>query len=349
MDLIFRKLKSAREILGLKQSEAATKIGVNQNDISRLENGKREFIPNSYISFLDSAGINISSLFNDDISIWDFTASNERAVHLLRHNTEIPDFPIGYSDIVTEIVKKDEKPPKEVKTTEEKEENINIPRLENEDVDLNSRPFSRPISKNKRKGLHEGGLLLDDDLNSHQSASINRITTNLDWLSRLIDVPIIDISAAGSSESGFFAQDFPETVMHIQLPDIMLKRGKKHIGITVINDSMYPTLQVNDTLIVSESDVYSIRDGYIYVIVSKERGIVVKRLKNRIRELGFITCRSDNRLYKSFDIAESDIVSLFEVVCKLSHNLSNETDSVMEIIGKLEDRINNLEAKISKQ
>lgn len=63
------KIKEARELLELTQLEAAKKSGLSQRDVSQLENGKKEFIPTNYIQFLNKNGIDINSLFNNDIPI----------------------------------------------------------------------------------------------------------------------------------------------------------------------------------------------------------------------------------------------------------------------------------------
>ncbi len=65
MKWIFERLKQAREGLSLSQKDAAEESGVSQKDISLLENGKREFIPNRYILFLSNRGIDLNSIFNE--------------------------------------------------------------------------------------------------------------------------------------------------------------------------------------------------------------------------------------------------------------------------------------------
>lgn len=65
----YKKIKEARELEGLKQSEMADILGISQNNISKLESGQAKFIPNSYIEFLASKGYDINTLFNDDLPL----------------------------------------------------------------------------------------------------------------------------------------------------------------------------------------------------------------------------------------------------------------------------------------
>ena len=59
------RLKIARKMIGFSQEAAAVRTGLNQKDISQLENGGRKFIPNEYIQFLQNEGIDIGTIWDD--------------------------------------------------------------------------------------------------------------------------------------------------------------------------------------------------------------------------------------------------------------------------------------------
>jgi phage repressor protein C with HTH and peptisase S24 domain len=221
--------------------------------------------------------------------------------------------------------------------------NVNLPSSENENVGV----FYVGKNRGNSKSID---LPLQKEANLEGNTSSNFLPVGNEVLNILnqhfIDIPLLDVAAAANSISGFIANDHPEVTDHILLPNSMAKRGKKYIGFPVVSDSMSPTLYVNDILIVSLSDKDSIKDGFIYVIATKDNGVIVKRVKNRLREHGFISCRSDNRIYKSINIQENDIVSIFEVLCKIGYNLSNDNVATLDLISKLEDRIDDIEARI---
>jgi transcriptional regulator with XRE-family HTH domain len=66
MKWIFTKLKEARELLAMNQPQTAEASGLTQKEVSLLENGKREFIPNRYIVFLYNKGIDLNSIFDGE-------------------------------------------------------------------------------------------------------------------------------------------------------------------------------------------------------------------------------------------------------------------------------------------
>lgn len=63
MKLINSKLRQARKLLNLTQKQCEDFSGVTQKDISRLESGTREFIPDEYLFFLNEKGIDLNSIF----------------------------------------------------------------------------------------------------------------------------------------------------------------------------------------------------------------------------------------------------------------------------------------------
>jgi transcriptional regulator with XRE-family HTH domain len=60
----FDKIREARELLGLNQTQFAEKVGVTQKDVSNLEAGNKKFIPNKYIDFLLNSHFDLNSVFD---------------------------------------------------------------------------------------------------------------------------------------------------------------------------------------------------------------------------------------------------------------------------------------------
>jgi len=88
----------------------------------------------------------------------------------------------------------------------------------------------------------------------------------------------------------------------------------------VSGDSMEPSLYSGEKIVCSKVEqadwLTSIRDGYVYVIVTS-RSIVVKRVENRLSE-GFIQAISDNSYYESYAIQGEEIVEVWKVKEKIS-------------------------------
>ncbi len=65
----YKKIKKARQELGLTQTDMAKALGLSQNAVSKLESGQKKFIPNKYILYLQEKGYDINSIFNDKLPL----------------------------------------------------------------------------------------------------------------------------------------------------------------------------------------------------------------------------------------------------------------------------------------
>lgn len=84
----------------------------------------------------------------------------------------------------------------------------------------------------------------------------------------------------------------------------------------VKGDSMEPTIHQGDQVIGDFMDpsywMNSIKNNYVYVIVT-QGSILVKRVKNRIRDEQMIIATSDNTYYDPLDIPIEDVKELWQV------------------------------------
>lgn len=158
-------------------------------------------------------------------------------------------------------------------------------------------------------------------------------------------MPVVDIKAAADYKTGYIVDGYIETLDTMVLPTSLIGY-KKHYVFQNWGDSMHPTLYDGDYVaasFVDTGDWLNIRDNSIYVIVSKSRGVNIKRIKNRITQHGFIRCRSDNRHHPAFNVEVKDILQLWQVACKVSFNLPNENENIYNKVDFLEERIEKLE------
>lgn len=73
----FREIR--KKLLNMSQTDLAKAFKATQKDISLLENGKKEFIPNRYLTYLVSENIDLNSLFNPKEKVYkrDFSSSSK--------------------------------------------------------------------------------------------------------------------------------------------------------------------------------------------------------------------------------------------------------------------------------
>ncbi|MGB3589668.1 MAG: S24 family peptidase [Tunicatimonas sp.] len=150
-------------------------------------------------------------------------------------------------------------------------------------------------------------------------------------------VPLINHKAAANFMTGYQTQEFFEERESILLPDYMIKNGQCY-GVQVSGDSMEPTMMEDDWAIcrlLDNSAYRNIADGGVYVIVSHDRGIQIKRIRNRLHQYGYIRCLSDNPKHAPFDIPEEELLQIWKVEWHLRSYLPEPKPEIDDIQDKL--------------
>ncbi|WGH74659.1 LexA family transcriptional regulator [Tenacibaculum tangerinum] len=97
-------------------------------------------------------------------------------------------------------------------------------------------------------------------------------------------------------------------------------------------------------------DLRDIKDGRVYIIVSKNDGIVLKRVINRIEERGKLILKSDNKdgNYPTYTINAEEIMEVWYVTMFASKQMPEPID-VYDRLHDLESKIVELEEQISSK
>jgi len=146
-----------------------------------------------------------------------------------------------------------------------------------------------------------------------------------------------------------YCDQFNETITKDELeffsvPGYQPRYGE-HRCFDVSGDSMEPTLFCGDKIVcslVSSDNMYSsLRDNYVYVIITHS-DIVVKRVFNNLKTNGTLLLKSDNNFYRNIELEGAEIKEIWMVTLKISPFMPNpanmrnafhqEIDSLKETI-----------------
>jgi SOS-response transcriptional repressor LexA len=160
-------------------------------------------------------------------------------------------------------------------------------------------------------------------------------------------IPMVNHKAAANWQVGYNSQEYLEELGAISLPAHMAKGGQ-HYAIQVLGDSMHPSLIDSDWLVVRQLqpiEYQYIKDGNIYIIHSKERGLQVKRLHRS--PSGSFLCVSDNPSYPTYEVEEASITQAFEVRYRLSPHMPVPTATLAAQVAQLASKLTELEHRIN--
>lgn len=135
---------------------------------------------------------------------------------------------------------------------------------------------------------------------------------------------------------GYGDMDFVENLPAFRLPN--LNEGTFRC-FEIKGNSMYRTLCDGDLVVGSYvEDLQDIKSGRIYIIITKNDGIVIKRVINRIAERALLILKSDNKDYPTYTVHAEDIMEVWYVNLYVSKQMT-ETVDIYERLDQLETEV----------
>lgn len=165
------------------------------------------------------------------------------------------------------------------------------------------------------------------------------ITVDSQGRENILYVPIV---ARAGYLTGYGDAEYLSSLTSFRMPG--LQSGTYRM-FEVSGPSMSPTINDKDAVICEYVErLENIRDGRVYVIVTKNDGIVVKRLLNRITERGKLVLKSDTIAHRSefptYQIEPSEVTEIWYAKLKFSADFSEPSE--------LYHRLNDLEADVTE-
>lgn len=128
-------------------------------------------------------------------------------------------------------------------------------------------------------------------------------------------VEVVPIRAIAGYLNGYADPQFVEELPVMNLP---FKLNGKHRAFAIKGDSMPP---LKDGSIVVGNYVESlshIKDGQTYIVLTKEDGVVYKRIFRDARKANIYELHSDNKSYTPYTVKAESILEIWSFVCSLN-------------------------------
>lgn len=153
-------------------------------------------------------------------------------------------------------------------------------------------------------------------------------------------VELIPLKASAGYTRGYADPEYIERLPKMQLP--FLPTGK-HRAFPIKGDSMPPIKEGSFVVAKYLEKFDEVRFGQTYIVVTKEDGLMYKRVMSFNKKEGSYEMHSDNKLYQPFKIKAEDILEIWEYTCCINMNqYQNEElnlDSIMNMLRGLKVEI----------
>ena len=154
------------------------------------------------------------------------------------------------------------------------------------------------------------------------------------------DIPFVPVKAAAGYLAGYGDPEFIDELNTFTLP---MLAGGDYRAFEIVGDSMMPT--PSGSVIVGEKveNLDDVKNSNTYIVVSKTKGIVYKRVMKNNRLKNKFTLVSDNPAYQPYNVNAEDILELWQAQMILSKaNTQQRWD-----VNQLANLVTNLQQQVS--
>src|ERR1700733_5467645 len=157
----------------------------------------------------------------------------------------------------------------------------------------------------------------------------------------------VPVKAAAGYLAGYADPDFLDELNTFTLP--MLAPGN-YRAFEIIGDSMLPT--ASGSVIVAERliDLEEVKTNQTYIVVSKNEGIVYKRILKNNKSRNKLTLISDNTSYQPYQVNTEDLMEVWKaqlVISKANSQHRCEVNQLAGLVSNLQDQVPTLKKKMN--
>ena len=150
-------------------------------------------------------------------------------------------------------------------------------------------------------------------------------------------IEIIPVKATAGYLQGYSDPEYIEQLQKIKLP--FLPTGT-HRAFPISGDSMLPVKDGSFVVAKFVDDIKDVKNGRTYIVLTKEDGLVYKRVYNKIEEKNCLELHSDNKFYNPYDVNIDAIIELWEFTCCINTQEYSENELKLSSIVTMFQQLN---------
>ncbi|HYK47461.1 MAG TPA: LexA family transcriptional regulator [Parafilimonas sp.] len=164
---------------------------------------------------------------------------------------------------------------------------------------------------------------------------------------KLNEIQFVPVKAAAGYLAGYADPEFIDELNTFTLP--MLAPGE-YRAFEIVGDSMLPT--PSGSIIVGEKveNIDDVRANNTYIVVSKNEGIVYKRIMKNNRYKNKLTLMSDNPQYEPYHVNPEDILEIWRaqmVITKANTQQRWDVNQLAGLVSNLQEQVSSLKKKMN--
>lgn len=161
------------------------------------------------------------------------------------------------------------------------------------------------------------------------------------------DIQFVPVKAAAGYLAGYADPEFIDELNTFTLP--MLAPGH-YRAFEIVGDSMLPT--ASGSVIVGEKvdDLDDLKTNNTYIVISRNEGIVYKRVMKNNRAKNKLTLISDNPSYQPYQVNTEDVLELWKatlIIGKANTQPHWDVNQLANVVSTLQEQVSFLKKKMN--
>lgn len=161
------------------------------------------------------------------------------------------------------------------------------------------------------------------------------------------EIQLVPVKAAAGYLAGYADPEFLDELNTFTLP--MLAPGN-YRAFEIVGDSMLPT--PSGSVIVGEKvdDLEELKSNQTYVVVSRNEGIVYKRVLKNNKSRTKLTLVSDNTAYQPYQVNSDDVIEVWKaqmVISKANTQQRWDVNQLAGLVSNLQEQVSSLKKKMN--
>ena len=162
------------------------------------------------------------------------------------------------------------------------------------------------------------------------------------------NIEVVNIKAKAGYKSGYADPEFVKKLPVFQLP--ILFKERKYRMFQISGDSMLPIPDKSWVIGEYLENWYDIKDGYPYVLLTQDEGIVFKIAFNQLKKKKNLVLKSLNTLYDPYEINVNEVKEVWKFCNYMSSEIPDNEfrkDAFKSAIDIIEKNVNELKEKMN--
>jgi len=189
-------------------------------------------------------------------------------------------------------------------------------------------------------------LLLKDLSNQSASYLMKRRQLKMMNADRNL-IHFVPVKAAAGYLAGYADSEFIDELNTFTLP---MLSGGNYRAFEIIGDSMLPT--PSGSIIVGEKveNMDDVKNNMAYIVISRNEGIVYKRIVKNNKLKNKVTLVSDNPSFQPYQVNTEDVIEMWQahvVIGKVATQQRWDVNALASLVNNLQDQVSTLKKKMN--